>query len=174
MKSERKTSGGLRATTRRADKRLSQKGGDAALTTILLESDEEGGKTETDRKVVEGTGSALKVKLRSDKLVYVNGTEGKVRPLELITVAENKANRQFARNNIITKGAVVKAKDSNSEVFVRVTSRPGQQGTIQGIILGNFVKEKDLKAHEEGKMAKKQKKAAKKTKKHKKEAKEGK
>ena len=150
MKSSRKTTGGMRQTMRRSDKRLAWKGGEASHTTIS----EPGEKA--DRRKARGLGTLQKVKLRSDRVVQVMKS-GKAHELEMITVVENKADRQFARNNIITKGAVLKAKEGPAEVFVKVTNRPGQHGMIQGIILDKFVKEKDLKAESGEKKEKKKK-----------------
>lgn len=53
---------------------------------------------------------------------------------ELITVKVNHANRQFTRENILTKGALIKVKIGTDEKFAIVTSRPGQNGTVQGIL----------------------------------------
>ncbi|VVB99312.1 30S ribosomal protein S8e [uncultured archaeon] len=147
-------SGGLRHTMRRSDKRLSWKGGVAALTAIA------DGDDAADRVVVKGLGRTSKVKVRSEKLVNVT-IGGKSKALVIETVVENKADRQFARNNILTKGAVLKAKDNGAEVFVKVTNRPGQHGMAQGVILDKFVKEKDLKAEEGSKKEKKRKTAQK-------------
>ncbi len=162
LKSNRKSTGGVRSTMRRSDKRLAWKGGENSNTTIA-ES-----KEKVDRRMASSLGKRDKVKLRAVQMVSVS-VEGKVRQLEIVTVAENKANRQFARNNIMTKGAVVEAKDGASKVFVKVTNRPGQHGVVQGVILPNFVKEKDLKAEKAGKSEKKKKMAKKAQKKAKEE-----
>jgi small subunit ribosomal protein S8e len=50
---------------------------------------------------------------------------------EIDDVAENPASRHFARRNIITKGAVLATEQGE----VRVTNRPGQEGTINGVLL---------------------------------------
>lgn len=47
------------------------------------------------------------------------------------TVAENAANRHFVRRNIITKGSVI----TTSLGKAKVTSRPGQDGTVNAILL---------------------------------------
>jgi small subunit ribosomal protein S8e len=148
IKSKRKITGGIDRSHSRSDKRLAWIGGDPSETTIASE-------TEPQRKVVKGLGSTKKVKLKADKYVIATDKKtGKAKKLEILTVVENKADRQFARRNIITKGAVIKAKDGQIEVFVKVTSRPGQSGTIHGIILEKFEKE--------GEKAKKEKRESKK------------
>ena len=47
------------------------------------------------------------------------------------SVEENTANHHFERRNIITKGAIVETEKGR----VKITNRPGQEGTINGIKL---------------------------------------
>ena len=51
--------------------------------------------------------------------------------LDILDVVENKANPNFVRRNIITKGAIVETSKGNA----KVTSRPGQSGVISGVLL---------------------------------------
>jgi len=53
--------------------------------------------------------------------------------LKIIKVIENKANLNFQRGNLITKGAIVETEKGN----VKVTSRPGQDGVLNGILLND-------------------------------------
>ena len=46
-------------------------------------------------------------------------------------VIENTANPNYVRRNIITKGAIVETPEGNA----KVTSRPGQDGVINGILI---------------------------------------
>ncbi|MBY9000410.1 MAG: 30S ribosomal protein S8e [Candidatus Heimdallarchaeota archaeon] len=50
---------------------------------------------------------------------------------KILNVLENRANREYARRRIITKGCVLDTELGR----VRVTSRPGQHGTICGILI---------------------------------------
>ena len=50
---------------------------------------------------------------------------------EVITVIESPANRHFVRRNIITKGAIVDTKLGK----VKITSRPGQDGVLNAILI---------------------------------------
>jgi small subunit ribosomal protein S8e len=50
----------------------------------------------------------------------------------MTTVTENPANKNFVRRNILTKGAVV-ATDLGK---AKITSRPGQDGEVNAILLG--------------------------------------
>lgn len=46
-------------------------------------------------------------------------------------VVENQANPNYVRRNIITKGAVIET----SEGRARVTSRPGQEGQVNAVLI---------------------------------------
>ena len=46
-------------------------------------------------------------------------------------VVENPANRHYVRRNIMTKGTVIKTDKGNA----RVTSRPGQDGVINAVLV---------------------------------------
>jgi small subunit ribosomal protein S8e len=50
---------------------------------------------------------------------------------EIENVVENPANTNYARRNIVTKGAIVET----SEGRARVTSRPGQSGQVNAVLL---------------------------------------
>ena len=50
---------------------------------------------------------------------------------EVFNVIENKANPNYVRRNIITKGAIVETSEGNA----KVTSRPGQDGVINGVLI---------------------------------------
>jgi len=49
----------------------------------------------------------------------------------MINVTENFANPNLVRRNILTKGTVVETKLGK----VKITSRPGQEGTVNGKLL---------------------------------------
>jgi small subunit ribosomal protein S8e len=87
---------------------------------------------ETDRKQVRGRGGNKKQCLRHDKMInVVDPSTGKVKRTEITTVLENTANRHYVRRNVITKGAVVETKLGK----VKVTSRPGQDGVVNGVLV---------------------------------------
>jgi len=54
-----------------------------------------------------------------------------VKTTEIESVEENKANRNYHTRNIMNKGAIVKTKLGN----VRITSRPGQTGSLSGVLV---------------------------------------
>jgi len=56
---------------------------------------------------------------------------GKFTKTTIKTVVENKANRHYVRRNIITKNAVIMTEIGKA----RVTSRPGQDGMINAVLI---------------------------------------
>jgi len=46
-------------------------------------------------------------------------------------VTDNKANRQFVRRNVLTKGSVIETDKGKA----RVTNRPGQEGSINAVLV---------------------------------------
>jgi len=75
-------------------------------------------------------GGQLKSAVLTAKFIAV-ASKGKVSKTEIVNVVGNGANPNLVRRNIITKGAVVDTKLGKA----RVTSRPGQDGTVNGILL---------------------------------------
>lgn len=87
---------------------------------------------ETRRRVIRTRGGNRKVRLLSTNIAYVLDKDtGKVEKTEILGVVENPANPHFVRRNIITKGAIIETKLGK----VKVTSRPGQDGVVQGVLL---------------------------------------
>ncbi len=83
-------------------------------------------------KSIRTKGGNEKIRLTNEqKINAVNPKTQKVELVDIIRVVENYANAHFVRRGIITKGAVVETSAGK----VKVTSRPGQDGIINGIIL---------------------------------------
>jgi small subunit ribosomal protein S8e len=121
-----KPSGGKKNSINYRDKRLCHRGGIPAHTTVSE-------KTSVDSYRIRGG----KVKMASLNVRYAQVTDrtGKKIKAEIIEVTENNANRQFTRRNIVTKGAVIKVRIGEKEEYVKVTSRPGQDANINGIVV---------------------------------------
>ncbi|MBW2965225.1 30S ribosomal protein S8e [Candidatus Woesearchaeota archaeon] len=51
--------------------------------------------------------------------------------VKILDVADNPANRYFSRRDIITKGCIIVTDKGKA----RVTSRPGQEGTVNAVLL---------------------------------------
>jgi len=84
-------------------------------------------------KTVDVRGGDRKVRaIQTDTASVADG--GEVRPAEIEAVVENDANPNYVRRNILTKGAVVRT----SEGYARVTSRPGQDGQVNAVLLEDY------------------------------------
>ncbi len=154
MKSNRKTTGGRSRTVRRSTKKLAWRGGLFSETKLAEEN---------EIVAVKGRGNSEKKQLRY--VLYANLTDPSTKKnskVKILQVLENNANRQYARRNIITKGAVIEV-DLNGLKHAKVTSRPGQSGTVNAIIIDNIEDKKKTKKRKkriEPKKGKKTKKEA--------------
>jgi small subunit ribosomal protein S8e len=84
------------------------------------------------RKVVRTKGGGLKVKAFSVEFANVYDPSEKItKKVKILDIIENPANPHFVRRSIITKGAIIKTEIGN----VRVTSRPGQHGIINAVLI---------------------------------------
>lgn len=84
-------------------------------------------KTRVDRVY----GGNLKKRALNEEFVNVQGADGKSQKVKIEAVVENPANRHFVRRNILNKGTVVKTSAGNA----RITSRPGQIGTVNAVLI---------------------------------------
>ena len=74
------------------------------------------------------------VKMKTLATMIVNLADPKTKKFEkanIKTVLENPANRHFVRRNIITKGTIIQTDKGKA----RVTSRPGQEGVINAVLI---------------------------------------
>ena len=82
------------------------------------------------RKIIRTYGGNRKVRLV--EALYANVFDGgKGKKVKILNVIENPANRQYARRNIITKGAIIQTEIGKAVV----TSRPGQDGVVNAVLL---------------------------------------
>lgn len=83
-------------------------------------------------KVVRMRGSRDKVKLLVAEFANVLDPKTKEsKKVRILKVLENSANPHYVRRNIITKGAIIETEMGE----VKVTSRLGQDGNINGVLL---------------------------------------
>jgi len=81
-------------------------------------------------KQVRTKGSNQKTRSLTTNIAYVlDPKTGKTTKTEIETVVENTANIHYVRRNIINKGAVINTKIGKA----KITSRPGQNGSIQAV-----------------------------------------
>jgi small subunit ribosomal protein S8e len=117
---KKKPSGGRKRAYR--SKRKFEEGRFPAETTI----------GEPKKKKVKGRGKTMKIKALSDKYACVTDPKsGKTEKVEIIRVAKNPVNIDYDRRGVITKGAIIET----SLGLARITSRPGQDGIINAVLL---------------------------------------
>jgi small subunit ribosomal protein S8e len=117
---KRKRTGGRKRAYR--VKRNYEKGGFPAETTL----------GETKRRNSRGYGGNIKTRLLNDKYACVTDPKsGKTEKTEILRVVKNKANVDYNRRGVITKGAEI---ETNLGV-ARVTSRPGGDGVINAVLI---------------------------------------
>ena len=119
-KSQRKPSGGRLRLARK--KRRFEIGRDAEYTYM----------GETRQKKLRTRGGNSKVKLlKSQYANVVDPATKKMQKTKILTVKENSANPNYVQRNIINKGAII-----NTELgLAKVTSRPGQDGAVNAVLM---------------------------------------
>jgi small subunit ribosomal protein S8e len=119
-KSLRKPTGGRSKTHR--NKRKIEFGRDPAETKI----------GERKIKKIRTKGGNEKIRLATtNQINVVDPKNNQIQAVEILNVVENTANIQFVRRNIINRGAVVETSLGK----VKVTSRPGQDGIVNGVLI---------------------------------------
>jgi small subunit ribosomal protein S8e len=104
-------------------KRKTEIGREVQLATI--------GKTKT--KKVRVRSAHVKIRVLAGEFVnLLDPKTGKVQKTKVTTVLENPANPHYVQRNIITRGAVLKTELGKA----RVTSRPGQHGVLNAVLIG--------------------------------------
>ncbi len=117
---KRKATGSRYITAR--GKKLSEMGNDPTLPLI------------GDKKVkiirTKGGNKKLRV-LAANTINVIDPSTKKAVKATMKYVAENPANRHYVRRNALTRGAVVETDKGK----VRITSRPAQDGCLNGVLL---------------------------------------
>jgi small subunit ribosomal protein S8e len=116
---KRKSSGGRKIANRK--KRRYEKGFFAAETAL--------GKNKS--KVMRKHGGNEKVRLLAVNEANISDAAGKTSKVEILRVMENPANVDYDRRGVITKGTMI----ATSLGTARVTSRPGQDGIVNAILV---------------------------------------
>jgi small subunit ribosomal protein S8e len=103
-------------------KRKSEIGRESHLTTIGKPS----------HKTVRTKGDNRKTRIKTTNIAHVvDPKTKKTTKTEIISVVENDANIHYVRRNIINKGAIIETKMGKA----KVTSRPGQSGTVNAVLI---------------------------------------
>lgn len=116
--SSRKRTGGRRQPAR--DRRKHEIGSEPTETRV----------GETKLKTINARGNETKVRAMQTDTATVATDDGSV-SASIQAVVENPANPNYARRNIITKGAIIET----SEGTAKVTSRPGQTGQVNAVLV---------------------------------------
>jgi len=83
-------------------------------------------------RVIRTFGGNEKVRaLRASFANVTNPTSGETKKVKIETVEKNTANPNYVRRNLLTKGAVIKTEIGHA----RITSRPGQDGIINALLI---------------------------------------
>ena len=87
---------------------------------------------EEKRKKIRTKGGNIKVKAYTVEFANVLDPATKTaKKVKILDVLENKANPQFIRSKILTKGAIIKTEIGRA----RVTSIPSQHGIVNAILV---------------------------------------
>ncbi len=119
-RSRKKLSGGRIWPKRK--KRKYELGRESAETRI--------GEPKRIRIAVRGGAEKLRLLVANEANITLPGDKG-TKKAKIISVLENAANPHFVRRNIVTCGAVIETDIGSA----RVTGRPGQDGTVNAILL---------------------------------------
>ncbi|MCJ2555139.1 MAG: 30S ribosomal protein S8e [Candidatus Thermoplasmatota archaeon] len=118
--SRRKPSGGMRRP--HAKKKRREIGREREFATVGSER----------RKVIRVLGGRRKVRLlRAEWADLFDPQTGKTERTRILSVKTNPANPNFVTRNIVTRGATIETENG----IARVTSRPGQVGTVHAVLL---------------------------------------
>lgn len=118
-RSESKRTGGRRRPNR--DKRKHEAGRFAAETEL----------GDTVLRTIDARGGTEKVRALQADTASVTAGDGETVHAAIEGVVENRADPNYARRNIITKGAIIDTDAGQA----RVTSRPGQDGQVNAVLL---------------------------------------
>jgi small subunit ribosomal protein S8e len=116
---KRKDSGGRKIANRK--KRRYEKGYFPAETAL----------SKPKSRIVRKHGGNEKVRLLGVDQANISDASGKTSKVEILRVIRNPANVDYDRRGVITKGTVIATSLGNA----RVTSRPGQDGIVNAILI---------------------------------------
>ncbi len=83
-------------------------------------------------KVVRVRGGNVKNRiLQIQTMNVIDPKTKKAMQVKMLNVVGNPANRHYVRGNVLTKGAIVETEKGKA----KVTSRPAQNGTVNGVLV---------------------------------------
>lgn len=121
-KDNKKPSGGIRKPAFKIKKKA-KLGGEPTMTRL-------GAKDKIIIDRVRGGNIKRRAKTVSFAIVIDKKT-GRAKKEKILNILETPANREYARRNIITKGAIILVESGKAVVV----SRPGQDGIVNAVLL---------------------------------------
>jgi small subunit ribosomal protein S8e len=87
---------------------------------------------ETKRKTLKTRGGNEKtVLLGENKINLIDPKTKKSKVVKIKNVVETPSNKFLARQNVLTKGAIIETEAGKA----KITNRPSQEGNVQGILI---------------------------------------
>jgi len=87
---------------------------------------------ETERRTLRTMGGNRKLLLLKEQFANIYNPEDKTtKKLKILTVKENNADPHYVQRNIMNKGTIISTEEGNA----RITSRPGQSGIINAVLV---------------------------------------
>ena len=83
------------------------------------------------RRIIRTFGGNEKSRALRASFVNVTNAKGETKKVRIMNVEENSANPNYVRRNLLTKGAILKTEIGRA----RISSRPGQDGVINAVLL---------------------------------------
>ncbi len=123
VKTKRNGAGGKKVKF--SDKRLAHFGGFFSRSKFEKEA------TEDKRELKRTKGGDYKVVLKAAAFANVIDAKHVAKKVKILNVVQSPDNRHYARENLITKGAVIETEIGKA----MVTSRPGQHGVVNAKLL---------------------------------------
>ena len=117
--SRRKTSGGRRVQAR--GKRKTEISSEKQFALV----------GEPKRKISRKAGGNTMVRVMAENRVAIADAKGTTKMGTIMSVVENESDPNYVRRNILVKGAIIETDKGR----VRITSRPGKDGVINGVLV---------------------------------------
>ena len=118
--SRRKTSGGRRVQAR--GKRKTEISSEKQFALV----------GEPKRKIYRTAGGNTMVRVMAENRVAIaDPAKGTTKMGTIMSVVENESDPNYVRRNILVKGAIIETDKGR----VRITSRPGKDGVINGVLV---------------------------------------
>ncbi|MBS3781809.1 MAG: 30S ribosomal protein S8e [Candidatus Thermoplasmatota archaeon] len=118
-KSKRKLTGGKRVYHRK--KRKFEISSDYEFPVLAEEK----------KKIVKSRGGNQKIRVVGAEKANISDKEGNVKQVEINNVIENPANPNYVQRNILNRGAIIETDEGKA----KITSRPGQDGVINAVLI---------------------------------------